>query len=62
MHNETVNIWSHLLGFLYFLWLLVQNLVEAQPHIRTLQDRAAVSLQLLTYQVQPHIRTLYCNL
>ena len=54
LHNETVNIWSHLLGFFYFLWLMVENMVEAQPHIRTIEDRAAVSLQLLTYQVYIH--------
>jgi hypothetical protein len=47
-----VNIWSHLLGFLYFLWLLVENIREAQPHIRNIGDRAAVSLQLITYQVR----------
>ena len=42
------------MGFFYFLWLMVENMVEAQPHIRTIEDRAAVSLQLLTYQVYIH--------
>ena len=51
LHNETVNIWSHLLGFLCFLVLMVKDLVWAQEHIRDTADYGATALQLLTYQV-----------
>eukprot|EP00088_Acartia_fossae_P036135 TRINITY_DN37320_c1_g1_i1.p1 TRINITY_DN37320_c1_g1~~TRINITY_DN37320_c1_g1_i1.p1 ORF type:complete len:362 (+),score=74.28 TRINITY_DN37320_c1_g1_i1:168-1253(+) len=51
LHNETVNIWTHFLGFVYFLYLLYSNLFTPQPHIRGTSDLVAVSIQLLTYQV-----------
>ena len=51
LHNETVNIWTHLLGFLFFLVLMVKDLVWAQDHIRDTADYGATALQLLTYQV-----------
>ena len=50
LHNETVNIWTHLLGFLFFLVLMVKDLVWAQDHIRDTADYGATALQLLTYQ------------
>ena len=30
IHNETVNIWTHLLGFCYFFWQFFDNLVNYQ--------------------------------
>ena len=51
LHNETVNIWTHLLGFLCFLVLMVKDLAWAQEHIRDIADYGATALQLLTYQV-----------
>ena len=51
LHNETVNIWTHLLGFLVFFVLMVKDLVWAQDHIRDTADYGATALQLLTYQV-----------
>ena len=51
LHNETVNIWTHLLGFLVFFMLMVKDLVWAQEHIRDTADYGATALQLLTYQV-----------
>jgi len=50
LHNETVNIWSHLAGFVYFLYLLHQNFTDHQPHNRTSIDVLAVGIQLCTYQ------------
>ena len=50
LHNETVNIWTHLLGFLVFFVLMVKDLVWAQDHIRDTADYGATALQLLTYQ------------
>ena len=51
LHNETVNIWTHLLGFFFFLWLMVDNLTRPQDHIRDLTDYLATAIQLITYQV-----------
>ncbi|KAL0337765.1 UNVERIFIED_CONTAM: Heptahelical transmembrane protein 2 [Sesamum calycinum] len=28
VHNETLNIWTHLIGFLIFLWLMVMSLTD----------------------------------
>jgi len=50
LHNETVNIWTHLLGFFFFLWLMVDNLIQSQDHIRDSFDYWATATQLLTYQ------------
>ena len=51
LHNETVNIWTHLLGFLIFFVLMVKDLVWRQDHIRDSTDYTATVIQLLTYQV-----------
>jgi len=50
LHNETLNIWTHLLGFFFFFWLMVDNLVNPQDHIRDNFDYWATAIQLLTYQ------------
>ena len=59
LHNETVNIWTHLLGFLFFFGLMVKDLVWSQEHIRDRTDYNATLLQLLTYQVGNIIFLLY---
>jgi len=51
MHNETINIWTHLLGFVYFFYLMERNFSTNQPHNRSTSDLIAVTLQLITYQV-----------
>ena len=51
LHNETVNIWTHLFGFIFFFCLMVKDLVWTQEHIRDKTDYNATLLQLLTYQV-----------
>jgi len=50
LHNETVNIWTHLLGFVFFFYLMVINLIQPQPHIRDSPDHLATIVQLVTYQ------------
>ena len=35
MHNETINIWTHLLGFVYFVYLMERNFTTEQPHNRS---------------------------
>lgn len=50
LHNETVNIWTHLLGFFFFFGLMVDNLTRPQDHIRDLADYWATATQLMTYQ------------
>ena len=56
LHNETVNIWTHLLGFVFFFCLMVRDMVWTQEHIRDQADYNATVLQLVTYQVNliPH--------
>jgi len=50
LHNETVNIWTHLIGFLIFFSLMVRDALWRQEHIRDVTDLAASLLQLVTYQ------------
>ena len=52
IHNETVNIWTHLLGFLIFFSLMLRDALWDQEHIRDVTDLAASLLQLITYQVR----------
>ena len=51
LHNETVNIWTHLLGFVFFFCMMVKDVVWSQEHIRDRTDYNATLLQLVTYQV-----------
>ena len=51
LHNETVNIWTHLLGFFFFFFLMVDNILHHQDHIRDHFDYWATNTQLVTYQV-----------
>ena len=51
LHNETVNIWTHLLGFMVFFGLMIKDICWSQEHIRDSTDYSATVLQLLTYQV-----------
>lgn len=50
--NESINIWSHLLGFLIFLLLMVyDNLIILPKTGSSFSDYFVVSLGLLCYQV-----------
>jgi len=59
LHNETVNIWTHFLGFIYFFYLMQHNLTRNQTHIRSKSDLVAVTIQLITYQVCMLLSSLY---
>jgi len=51
LHNETVNIWSHLTGFFFFLAILLDNIFRVQPHNRNLADLLGTTFQLISYQI-----------
>ncbi|XP_046566500.1 progestin and adipoQ receptor family member 3-like isoform X1 [Haliotis rubra] len=49
--NETINIWSHLLGFFIFLLLMLYDNIIVIPSYRgTLSDHIVVTVGLLCYQ------------
>ena len=50
LHNETINIWSHLIGFAVFLYYLVLAIFYPPPTASS-YDMAPITLQLITYQV-----------
>ena len=51
LHNETINIWTHLLGFLFFSVLIVKDSLWTQEHIRDVSDYIITMLQLFGCQV-----------
>ncbi len=64
LHNETVNVWTHLLGFLYFLCAMAAVFADPGGFLRVREeeegegeqeeDRVSLvplTIQLLTYQV-----------
>jgi len=51
LHNETVNIWSHLLGFATFLYCLAALIVNPPQGARSFIDLLPLYTQLITYQV-----------
>ena len=51
LHNETINIWTHLLGFLFFSVLIVKDSLLTQEHIRDVSDYITTMLQLFGCQV-----------
>ena len=55
LHNETVNIWTHLLGFIIFFCLMMKDVAWHQDHIRDGSDFTATIIQLMTYQVNNSI-------
>ena len=56
LHNETINIWSHLLGFLYFFVIMTHILLWPPETVQTPLELAPIILQLMTYQVKIIIR------
>ena len=52
LHNETVNIWSHLLGFATFLYCLAALIVNPPQGARSFIDLLPLYTQLITYQVR----------
>jgi predicted membrane channel-forming protein YqfA (hemolysin III family) len=52
LHNETLNIWTHLLGFVFFLSLLLWDFVSPPiPHRVTWQDITVIGIIIGCYQV-----------
>ena len=58
LHNETINIWSHLLGFAFFAGLFVHDLVLVIPAVTddgktviTKTDFLVLMILLICYQV-----------
>ena len=52
LHNETINIWTHLLGFLFFSVLIVKDSLWEQDHTRDVTDYITTLLQLVGCQVR----------
>lgn len=50
LHNETINIWSHFIGFMVFLYYLLVLIFYPPPTAST-YDMAPITVQLITYQI-----------
>ncbi|TRY79575.1 hypothetical protein TCAL_11192 [Tigriopus californicus] len=50
LHNETVNIWSHFLGFLFFLYFLVRILLCPPTNVQSHFELLPIIIQLISYQ------------
>lgn len=61
-NNETLNIWSHLLGFLLFVVLtLYDNLITIPKLKGELTDHIVITLGLFCYQVYPLTYYFICQ-
>jgi len=65
LHNETGNVWSHLLGFLFFLGLTIwvsrsppAPLVLAQPHVEQLWNSVKANLHQAVGSVEGNLQQL----
>ena len=58
LHNETLNIWTHLLGFIYFFTILLWD-CWAPPSEVTWQDFAVILIVITSYQVCMIMSTVY---
>ena len=55
MSNETVNIWSHLLGYILFFLLMLWDIAVFIPNTSgSPSDYLIMSLGLLCFQVRTH--------
>ena len=65
LHNETINIWSHLIGFMFFAGLFVHDLVLVIPTVTddgtqiTKTDFAILCTLLICYQATMVLSSLY---
>lgn len=66
LHNETINIWSHLLGFAFFAGLFVHDLVLVIPAVTddgktviTKTDFLVLMILLICYQATMVLSSLY---
>jgi len=56
IHNETVNIWSHLLGSIFFTVVLVQQLFSHRA--ADWIDHTSLILQICSYQAKANQQNL----
>ena len=57
--NETLNIWSHLLGFVLFFWLMLwDNAIWIPSQGGTFWDHIVLSLGMLCFQVP--FKLIFC--
>jgi len=49
LHNETVNIWTHLIGFLIFVYCLLLAIFQPPREIHSLYELFPIVIQLLSY-------------
>ena len=58
LHNETINIWSHFLGFLFFVGLFCQDILwlipQEEPSEVTYSDFVVLCTLIICYQVSTH--------
>lgn len=50
LHNESVNIWSHLLGFLIFFYFFCHTLAAPPPEVDSHLEQLPIVIQLISYQ------------
>jgi predicted membrane channel-forming protein YqfA (hemolysin III family) len=53
LHNETVNIWSHLIGFLIFFYFLAGIVIFPPKETESNLELLPLIIQLISYQVNP---------
>ena len=58
--NETVNVWSHLLGFVFFFWLMVWDNAVWIPAVGGGSwDHVVLSIGMICFQVGGSMQTIY---
>jgi len=58
-HNETVNIWSHFLGFVFFLGLFINALMTLPLNKVSVMDLAILVSTMLCYQACMFLSSLF---
>lgn len=51
LHNETINIWSHFVGFAIFLYCLAITIIYPPPGYTSIWNLLPVIMQLISYQI-----------
>ena len=52
LHNETVNIWSHFIGFLIFFYNLASIVISPPERTESNLELLPLIIQLISYQVK----------
>lgn len=58
-HNETVNIWTHLIGFFFFVGLLIRDFLTIPTHLVSSVDLLVLTGMLLCYQACMILSSLF---